>query len=423
MHRQAWLLLPFLCLLGLGGFVAFRLVSPSLAIKPVAVSPQLAQVRRRAELTKSLALIGAVELSQKGAISAPEAGIVREIYVKKGEPVEARQALLVLEAPELEEDLHEARSRLRSLRETYDVLSAKHELLVSKQLLEERKRDESLAQERLALDELEALVKRGLRSSAAYGQSQRAYALSEALDLQTRAEAALQQRESRGAIEQCAYSMRYQEDLIARLEKRLDACLIRAPSTALILDGYEGNYRRGSYIARYTRLFDYALVDQAEVRLALPSWAVNRVEPGASVDIVIGSKAYPGILDPPMQLGTSTSSNVDLVVRLAALPVPLIAGQRAETRIVLERLEDRLALPEGQWLGAGRPEWVYRLSSDGQSAYRTPVKATAGYDGWVDILAGLNEGDWVLLGSYEGFGQAQTITVEGVIDDRAKRHY
>ena len=109
-------------------------------------------------------------------------------------------------------------------------------------------------------------------------------------------------------------------------------------------------------------------------------------------------------------------SNGHVGVELAfagAPPAGLQAGQALDARIVLGASSAALLVSDGVFYGESGGAWVYVLDADGASAQRRAVRLGRRAAGRVEVLAGLQAGERVVVSSVRRFGDAQRLRISG----------
>ncbi|MEW6046769.1 MAG: efflux RND transporter periplasmic adaptor subunit [Bacillota bacterium] len=151
------------------------------------------------------------------------------------------------------------------------------------------------------------------------------------------------------------------------------------------------------------RLVDFASL---QVEVAVDEVDLPHVRPGQPA--LVSLKGYPdlvlqGVVE---RLATAARSQGDLVlfdvvVRSQEARQELLPGMTATARIEVERADNVLAVPEEAVVEAGGRSLVSRVV-DG-SVVLTPVQLGVSDGRFVEVRAGLNEGDQVLATNYEAY--------------------
>ena len=92
----------------------------------------------------------------------------------------------------------------------------------------------------------------------------------------------------------------------------------------------------------------------------------------------------------------------------ASAPTNLRQNQRLTTRILLAEYKDVLIVQRGQFLDSGAGRVTYVLNQNGL-AVRRAIETGARSLGAVQIVAGLEQGDTIVISSLDPFRSAETV--------------
>jgi HlyD family secretion protein len=379
--RPRWLV-PALAvaLLAAAGAIAWAR-APRVAL---VASPQLATVRA-GTFRDEVALRARVEPLHSVQLDAPEAGRVEEVLAHDGDRVAAGAPLYRLQSAEQEQLLMQRSSEVAQQMANVSV--------------ERTAQAASLAQNRRELAQLQAaaqqadsdwrrqqqLAEAGFVAPAAVEQSARNKELAERLLRQAesdqRAEAAIRDQ-SIAEMSDAVHGLRRGLQLLERTRERL---LQRAP-LAGTLSGFElqvgTSVRAGD---RLGRIDDPA--GGVQLVADVDEYWLPRLQPGLGVASDAGELVLAQAL-PQVQAG-----KVRVLLRWPAgrSPASLRAGQAVDVRLQLSAPGTALLLPEG-------PGVQSRLYvRQGGALHRRDVRLGRRASGLVEVLAGLQAGDDVLI--------------------------
>jgi HlyD family secretion protein len=69
-------------------------------------------------------------------------------------------------------------------------------------------------------------------------------------------------------------------------------------------------------------------------------------------------------------------------------------------------------LPKGGFYQQTGGNWIFKLSPDGKTAYRTDITLGRASIDYYEVLGGLNPGDKVITSSYENYGNIQELVLK-----------
>lgn len=328
------------------------------------------------------------------AVSNRTEGVVEQVHVLAGARIDADTVLVTLVAPALEEELAEARWRLEEI-EAETAL----ERIESENRLLDLEAEVASANAEFISTQLELDAQERLGEGQVYSTLEVERTRLKADQLQKRLEAKQSRLERYASVQEAereaaAARLATQRDRVARLERQKLGLEVRAGvvGTVLEIDAEEGErLGAGSALARIvdtSHLIARVGVserDAGRLDIGLPA----RVEVGRSVIQARIERIDPGV--------RNRLVDVDL-----ALEEPLPEGLRPDlsvaSRIEIDRIEDALKLPRPALLEDGSERFtVFRLTEDEDRAMRTQLQLGRRSAREVEVLAGLAEGDRVIL--------------------------
>ncbi|MDP3857169.1 MAG: efflux RND transporter periplasmic adaptor subunit [Stagnimonas sp.] len=191
--------------------------------------------------------------------------------------------------------------------------------------------------------------------------------------------------------------------LVDNLRRRADELSVRAP-----VDGVVGSLAvaQKAAVAANQPLLTVVDLSQLEVEIQVPETYAQSMGLGLGAEIAWGEQRHRGKLtavSPEVQNG-------QVVARLrfdGETPSDLRQNQRVSVRIVLDERDGVLMVARGPFLEAGGGRSAYVIA-DGL-ARRTPIQIGATSIASVEVLAGLKEGDQIVLSGNDGFEDAETL--------------
>jgi RND family efflux transporter MFP subunit len=214
-------------------------------------------------------------------------------------------------------------------------------------------------------------------------------------------------------LESSEASFNLQKDHVAKLERQIAACVIRAPSPGIIVYGSSADwYQRredpievGDMVRRGQKIFTIPNSNVMSVELRVHESSVNKVLPGQDVTITV--EAYPdqefhgevvkiaplpdpqhGWLDPGVKVYTTE-------VMIEGSHDILRPGMSAKVEILIEQLKDVKIVPVHVVANRTGKKFCYVATDSGPQ--EREVQTGAFNDTFVEIVSGLQVGEKVLL--------------------------
>ncbi|WP_374661530.1 efflux RND transporter periplasmic adaptor subunit [Inhella sp.] len=377
--RRTWALALLAALLLGGGAWALRLRWPAL---PVVQNPQLGTVRA-GEFRDELQLRARAEPLRLVQLDAQEAGRVEAVLVQDGAVVQAGQLLYRLHSREQEQLLMQ---RAAEVAQQQANAALQRSAWVSslgqsrRELAQLRHQAEDAA---LQLQRQRALAAEGFVSTAALEQAERQADLSAQLLEQAREDQAAEQQTRRASLAELDRAVGGLQQGLALLQRARAQWSAPAPISGR-LSGFAlqpgQSLRPGDRLGR---------IDDLEGGLQLAAEVDEFYLPRLSTGLGAESESGPLVLVqtlPQVQGGKARA-----LFRFSGATPPLRPGQTVELRLQLSAPQPALLLPDGP--GVHSPLYVLK----GRELHRRSVQLGRRAAGLVEVLAGLQAGEQVLL--------------------------
>lgn len=345
----------------------------------------------RRDVVQTIVASGRVETPYRVDVGSQVTGTVARVPVEKGERVKAGQTLIVLESSEAEAlvkqaelAVAQAEARLRQLREL--------QLPVANQAL--RQAQANLENARATHARNKQLYESGFVGKSVLDESQRALDVAQTqVDTARKQVETAQPRGSDTAVAQAALAQAKASLQAARA--RLAYATITAPRDGTLIDR---DVERGDVVQPGKTLMVLAPEGETQVVVQIDERNLGRLAVGQSA--LASADAYPDerfkaevvYINPAVDPQRGT---VEVKLRVAEPPAYLRQDMTVSVDIEVERHAGALALRAEavRDFGSSHP-WV--LQVNGGHAERQPIELGLRGEGWVEIRAGLKEGDLVV---------------------------
>jgi HlyD family secretion protein len=336
---------------------------------------------------------------------APAAGSIT-LEVEAGASVEQGQMLALVDSPELDNELQQARSSLQQ-----QTVELERQRIESRQLGLEKRKAADLAE--VALIAARREKKRADAANAVSVIS--AIDFEKAQDDLRNAELAYEHAIADADLfdERLSFELRASELAVERqqllvddLQRQVHALAIRSPVNGLVGDLL---VEQKAAVARDTPVMAVVDLTRFEIDAQIPESYADDLAIGMAAEIIIGSATYAGQL---VAVSPEIVSNqVGSRIRFDGdMPANLRQNQRLTTRILLEEHPDVLMVQRGQFLESGAGRVAYVLEG-GKLAHRRAIEIGARSLAAVQVESGLDEGDAVVISSLEQFQGAETVLI------------
>lgn len=333
------------------------------------------------------------------AVEAKEAGTIVDIRAEEGDPVRRGQTVLVLDNPVLRAEMAEAESRLAE--DSIALEAARLEMAQAACSMEERVLDLDRSFETAGRDLARGKVLLAAGGAARADVEEAETGLEwlrrkrEILDRTQAAQAALLE----GRIRLAQSALETQRRTLELLRGRIRRLEIAAEADGR-LTGMEAtlgrSVRAGEQIARIET------PTAARLSARVDEWYLPKVstDGGASVDY--DGKGFPLRIQKVLPTIRDGTFGIEMAFT-GEPPKGLRSGQGFTARIALSAEGETLLLPKGPFYGSTGGSWVFALLPDGRTAARRSIRCGRSNPESVEVLAGLEEGDRVILSDYAPF--------------------
>lgn len=357
------------------------------------------------DLVRDVSMQGRVVAAVAPTLFAPAEGIIT-LQVEAGAQVSEGQVLALLESPELQNQLQQEQSTLDSLAVELD-----RQRIEAKQQALDNQRQVDQAQVTLTAAERE--FRRAQSASDIEAISQVDYERARD-DLETARlshrhaveDAALDDERLAFELQTRELQLDRQALLVQDLQRQVSELEMKSP-----VNGIVGNLLVDQKATMNRNQAVMAVVDLTafEVEAQVPESYADDLGIGMPAEVMVGNRPYAGTL---VSVSPEVVDNqVTTRVRFEGdMPPGLRQNQRLTTRILMETRENVLTLPRGQFLDTGGGRVAYVLGDDG-IARRVSIEIGARSLAAVEIRAGLQPGDQVVVSSIDGFRGADTVRV------------
>ena len=321
-----------------------------------------------------------------------EATVVR-IRVLPGAHVEPDTIMMDLVDPELQEQLLDAQLQLKAAKADYQNTYARlqSDLMTQKAGAATVSADQKQAQLQAQTDK--SLYQLGVISGLSYSASEgKANELDQRNDIEGQ-RLSLNQKAIATQLAVQTTKVQEAQAMLALREKQQDALSVRAGISGVLVDL---PHQVGEHVAPGITLAKVVQPDQLKASLKIAETQARDIEIGQPAEIDTHNGVIPGKvtrIDPAVQNGTVT---VDVEL-LGSLPQGARPDLSVDGIIDLDRMQDVLYVGRPAFGNENSTISLFRVSPDGKTATRVPVKVGRASVNNIQVIEGLNVGDTVIL--------------------------
>ncbi len=219
--------------------------------------------------------------------------------------------------------------------------------------------------------------------------------------------AKLELETKRNAMTQMGAAINRLESGLKLVNATVDALVVRAPVSGRLIDfGLQvgATVLPGQHFGRIDDPSDAKLSAQVD------EYYLNRVTDGLSGHVrikssdfqVIVNRIFPQIKDGRFAIELKFAND---------RPSQLNPGQGVDAIIPLGLPTSAMILPNGPFIQDGGGAWVFVLASDGKTAMRRTIQLGRRNNGQLEVKAGLDVGEQVVISSYAPYGNATQLVL------------
>lgn len=402
-NKRPWKLIASLsCLVVLAILAWPALSSWSQAEQAVPLDRVRIATVTRGDLTRDVSIEGRVVAAVAPTLYSPAEGTVT-YHVDAGDTVTKGQALATIESPELESQLAQERASLDAAtvdleRQRIETRSAK--LQAQRDIDMARVTFTAAEREKRRADEA---WKAKAISEIDYEKAQDDLENAKLVYEHAVASAELAADAQVFELQTTELQVARQQALVDDLQRQVESLSIHSPVSGLV-----GNREvdQKNQVARNQAVLSVVDLSAFEVEIAIPESYADDLSIGMGAEVNYSGTVYPAQL---VSISPEIRDNqvVGNVRFTGQMPAALRQNQRLTTRIILEQKPNVLQVSRGQFLESGGGRIAYVVNDD--IAYRTTIRTGASSMSAVEIAAGLEVGDRIVISSIEAFGDADSI--------------
>lgn len=221
----------------------------------------------------------------------------------------------------------------------------------------------------------------------------------------------IMQQDSTTNVQQLAQAKQsYQgsQNALGLFQKKVGDLIVRAPVDGQLtsLDAEIGqNKNKGE------RLGQIDVLSGFKVRVDVDEHYVSRIYTGLKGTFNFAGKDYILTIKKIFSQITKSSFQVDMEFE-GEMPKGIRRGQTLQILLALSDETQALLLPKGGFYQQTGGNWIFKLSADGKTAYKTDIQLGRQNTEYYEVLSGLKPGDKVVTSSYENYGNMQELVLK-----------
>jgi len=206
---------------------------------------------------------------------------------------------------------------------------------------------------------------------------------------------------------QIAASVERMRANLSQLQSNMEKLTVKAPADGVLTSF---NVEIGETKSAGERLGQIDIVDGYKMRANIDERYVSRVVPGQEAELDFNGKTYTLYVNKIYTGVTGGAFQVDMFFS-GEVPDNIKRGQTIQMRLQFSTPTEALILKRGGFFQQTGGNWVYVLDPSGKIAIKRNIKLGRQNTKYYEVLEGLEEGEEVIVSSYENFGDKDKVVL------------
>lgn len=212
-------------------------------------------------------------------------------------------------------------------------------------------------------------------------------------------------RQEQGQIQS---SYQRTQNALELMRRKVADLVVRAPVDGQLtsLDAEIGESKN-----KGERLGQIDVLSGFKVRADIDEHYINRIFTGQQGSFTFDGNQYNLVIKKVYTQVTNGRFQVDMEFE-EEVPEGIRRGQTLQIRLALSQEKEALLIPKGGFFQQTGGNWIFKLSDDGDTAYRADISLGSQNTEYYEVLSGLEPGDKVITSSYDNYGDVQELVLK-----------
>ena len=213
---------------------------------------------------------------------------------------------------------------------------------------------------------------------------------------------------TRQEVSQAQNSYSRTQSALELMRKKVGDLIVRAPVDGQLtsLDAEIGQSKN-----KGERLGQIDVLSGFKVRVDIDEHYISRIYTGQTGTFTFNGKEYTLTINKVFTQVNNGRFQVDMLFE-DEIPEGIRRGQTLQIRVALSQEKEALLIPKGGFFQQTGGNWIFKLSEDGQTAYKTDIRLGSQNTEYYEVLQGLEPGDKVITSSYDNYGDIQELVLK-----------
>lgn len=209
-------------------------------------------------------------------------------------------------------------------------------------------------------------------------------------------------------LDQAKQSYQGSQNALAVMRQKVGDLIVRAPIDGQLtsLDAEIGqNKNKGE------RLGQIDVLSGFKVRVDIDEHYISRIYNGLEGEFTFADKDYKLKITKVYTQVSNGRFQVDMKFE-GDVPKGIRRGQTLQILLALSEEKQAILLPKGGFYQQTGGNWIFKVSDDGNTAYKVDIQLGLQNPDYYEVLSGLKPGDKVVTSSYENYGDMQELVLK-----------
>ena len=208
--------------------------------------------------------------------------------------------------------------------------------------------------------------------------------------------------------EQDKRSYKGSQEALVMMKQKVDELTVKSPIDGQLtsLDAEIGqNKHQGE------RLGQIDVLSGFKVRVDIDEHYLDRIYNGLKGEFTFAEKTYKLKINKVYTQVANGKFQVDMQFE-GTVPTGIRRGQTLQIRLALSDEKQVIRLPRGSFFQQTGGNWIFKVSADGKTAFKTDIQLGSQNPDYYEVLQGLQPGDKVITSNYENYGTNQELVLK-----------
>jgi HlyD family secretion protein len=198
------------------------------------------------------------------------------------------------------------------------------------------------------------------------------------------------------------------QNALELMRRKVADLVVRAPVDGQLtsLDAEIGESK-----SKGERLGQIDVLSGFKVRVDIDEHYISRIYTGQHGSFTFNNKEYFLVIKKVYTQVTNGRFQVDMEFE-DEVPDGIRRGQTLQIRLALSEEKQALLIPKGGFFQQTGGNWIFKVSDNGESAYRVDISLGSQNTEYYEVLSGLKAGDKVITSSYDNYGNIEELILK-----------